>query len=187
MFSIGDKVVYPMHGAGIITAIEEREVLGEKQKYYIMALPIGDMKVMIPINSAEEVGLRKVIDKQGAEKVIEVLNGDETKMSSNWNHRYRANMEKIKSGDVFAVAEVVRNLSIRDRDKGLSTGERKMLDTARQILISELVIVTESTEEEVNELLEKCIENKGLDDLDEDFPDEYEEDEDNLDEDLQDE
>ena len=145
MYNVGDNMVYPMHGAGVIEAIEEREVLGECKKYYIMALPIGDMKVMIPMDSVEEVGLRQVIDDEGVRRVYEILGGEKTAMSSNWNRRYRANMEKIKSGDIFAVAEVVRNLTLRDQDKGLSTGERKMLETARQILISELVVASGST------------------------------------------
>lgn len=148
-FNIGDKVAYPMHGAGIIEAIEEREVLGDKHKYYIMKLPIGEMKVMIPMNNVEEIGLRQIIDDEGIDRVFEILRGEKSKMSQNWNRRYRANMEKIKSGDIYEVAEVVRNLAIRDREKGLSTGERKMLDNARQILISELVLAQETTEEEV--------------------------------------
>jgi CarD family transcriptional regulator len=142
-----------MHGAGIIEAIEEREVLGEKRRYYIMAMPIGDMRVMIPLDAVDEIGLRQVIDKEEASGVIEVLKGQKTKMSSNWNRRYRANMEKIKSGDVYLVAEVVRNLTIRDHEKGLSAGERKMLDIARQILISELVLVTGATETEIDALI----------------------------------
>ena len=101
-----------MHGAGIIEKIEEREVLGELQNYYIMRLPIGDMKVMIPMENAEEIGLRPVIDEEGVAQVLSILQEGQTKMSSNWNRRYRANMEKIKSGDIFAVAEVVRNLAI---------------------------------------------------------------------------
>lgn len=157
MFKIGDKVVYPMHGAGIIEAIEEKEVLGQTQNYYIMKLPIGDMKVMIPMNNVEEIGLREIIDKEGVQQVIEILKGEKTKMSQNWNRRYRANMEKIKSGDIFEVAEVVRNLTIRDEEKGLSTGERKMLDNARQILISELVLAQNATEEEIEQLLEECL------------------------------
>lgn len=148
-FNIGDKVVYPMHGAGIIEAIEEKEVLGEKHKYYIMKLPIGEMKVMIPMDNVSEIGLRQVIDDEGVEKVFHILRGEKSSMSQNWNRRYRANMEKIKSGDIFEVAEVVRNLAIRDREKGLSTGERKMLENARQILISELVLAQDSTEEQV--------------------------------------
>jgi CarD family transcriptional regulator len=143
-----------MHGAGVIVAIEEREVLGERQKYYIMQLPIGDMKVMIPMNSVEELGLRQVISEDEVERVYQVLQGEETAMSSNWNRRYRANMEKIKSGDIYEVAEVVRNLTIRDAEKGLSTGERKMLDTARQILVSELVIAQNSTKEEVEDAIQ---------------------------------
>ncbi len=156
-FNIGDKVVYPMHGAGIIEAIEEKEVLGEKQTYYIMKLPIGDMKVMIPTDNVAEIGLRQVIDNEDVEKVFEILRGEKSNMSQNWNRRYRANMEKIKSGDIFEVAEVVRNLAIRDREKGLSTGERKMLDNARQILISELVLAQDATEEEVEETLNQLL------------------------------
>ncbi len=149
MYNVGDNVVYPMHGAGVIVAIEEREVLGEKQKYYIMALPIGDMKVMIPMNSVENLGVRQVIGDEDVARVYEILQQEKSAMSTNWNRRYRANMEKIKSGDIFEVAEVVRNLTIRDNDKGLSTGEKKMLDTARQILVSELVIAENSTEEDI--------------------------------------
>ena len=142
MFKIGDKVVYPMHGAGVIEAIEEKEVLGEKRKYYILRLPVGDMKVMIPINNGEGVGLREVIDSEGVKKVFCILRQQSSAMSPNWNRRYRANLEKIKSGNVYEVAEVVRNLMKRDREKGLSSGERKMLENARQILISELVLAT---------------------------------------------
>jgi CarD family transcriptional regulator len=155
LYNVGDHVVYPMHGAGVIVAIEEREVLGERQKYYIMQLPIGDMKVMIPMNAVDDLGLRQVIGPEEVERVYQVLQGEETVMSSNWNRRYRANMEKIKSGDIYEVAEVVRNLTIRDIEKGLSTGERKMLDTARQILVSELVIAQNSTREEVEEAIQE--------------------------------
>lgn len=153
MFNIGDKVVYPMHGAGVIEAIEEKEVLGERQKYYIMKLPIGEMKVMIPLNNVREIGLRQIVDGEGVQKVFSILQGETSKMSQNWNRRYRANMEKIKSGDIFEVAEVVRNLALRDREKGLSTGERKMLDNARQILISELVLAQNATEEQIQRTL----------------------------------
>lgn len=157
MFEIGDKVVYPMHGAGVIEAIEEKEVLGERQRYYIMKLPIGEMRVMIPMANVENVGLREVVDQEGIDRVFEILQGKETKMSSNWNRRYRNNMEKIKSGDIFEVAEVVRNLAIRDREKGLSTGERKMLDGARQILISELALAQDTTAEQIEASLDKVL------------------------------
>ncbi|MDD2553761.1 MAG: CarD family transcriptional regulator [Desulfotomaculaceae bacterium] len=154
MFKIGDKVVYPMHGAGIIESIEEKEVLGEKRKYYILQLPVGDMKVMIPISNGEGVGLREVVDQEGVEKVLHIMRQQCTEMSPNWNRRYRANLEKIKSGNIYEVTEVVRNLMERDREKGLSSGERKMLENARQILISELVLATELEEEKAQSLLD---------------------------------
>lgn len=156
MYKIGDKVVYPMHGAGIIESIEEREILGERRQYYILKLPVGDMKVMIPISNCLEIGLREVIDNQGVQKVIGILKDNSTNMSANWNRRYRANLEKIKSGDIYEVAEVVRNLINRDREKGLSSGERKMLENARQILISELVLATELEEERAQSLVDSA-------------------------------
>lgn len=146
-----------MHGAGIIEAIEEREVLGQRQPYYIMRLPFGDMQVMIPVRSVEEVGLREVISSSEVERVFEVLQGEKTKMSPNWNRRYRANLEKIRSGDIFEVAEVVRNLTIRDREKGLSTGERRMLDSARQILISELMLAQGLPASEVERRIDEVL------------------------------
>ncbi len=147
LFSVGAKVVYPMHGAGVIESIEEKEVLGEKKQYYVLRLPISDLKVMIPISSCHEAGLREVVDSDGVEQVMGILGGETTAMSTNWNRRYRANLEKMKTGSIFEVAEVVRNLMKRDKEKGLSSGERKMLENARQILISELVLATELEEE----------------------------------------
>jgi CarD family transcriptional regulator len=147
-----------MHGAGIIEAIEEREILGKRKTYYIMRLPLGDMKVMIPTDNVEEIGIRDIIDQKEVKRVIEVLKNDKSKMSSNWNRRYRANMQKIKSGNIFEVAEVVRNLQLRDIEKGLSTGERKMLSNAKQILISELVLADNIEEEKAKELIEELFE-----------------------------
>lgn len=152
-FNVGDKVVYPMHGAGIIEAIEQKEVLDRIEHYYIMRMPIGELRVMIPMSSGGELGLREVIDEEGVRQVFEVLKAETTSMSQNWNRRYRANMEKIKTGNIFEVAEVVRNLAARDKEKGLSTGERKMLENARQILISELVLAQDLSEEEVEQQL----------------------------------
>lgn len=154
MFNIGDKVVYPMHGAGIIEAIEEKEVLGEKRQYYIMRLPLGDMKVMIPLGNITDLGIRQVIDEDGVQKVMTILHDKQTTVNASWNRRYRAHMEKIKSGDIFEVAEVVRNLVLREQEKGLSTGERKMLDTARQILVSELVLAREEEADKVHTMIE---------------------------------
>lgn len=155
LFNIGDKVVYPMHGAGVIEAIEEKEILGARKKYYIMNIPIGDMKVMIPLDNVDQIGLREVINDDGVEKVFNILRDNHSKMSTNWNRRYRANMEKIKSGDIYKVAEVVRNLVQREQEKGLSTGERKMLDSARQILVSELVLAKDTSEQDVDEILKQ--------------------------------
>ena len=157
MFSIGDKVVYPMHGAGVIEAIEEKEILGDKKKYYIMNIPIGDMKVMIPLDNVGQIGLRDIIDDDGVRQVMSVLKENQSNMSANWNRRYRANMEKIKSGNIYEVAEVVRNLMVRENLKGLSTGERKMLECAKQILVSELVLAKGVGVEEVENILEDLI------------------------------
>ena len=155
MFNVGDKIVYPMHGAGTIDAIEEKNILGENQSYYIIKMP-GEVKVMVPTNKAEQVGVRNIINKDEAVKVISILGEDETEMSQNWNKRYRDNMDKMKSGDIFEVADVVRNLSFKQKEKGLSTGEKKMLNNAKQILVSELVLAEHASQDEI----EKVIENK---------------------------
>jgi len=145
-----------MHGAGVIETIEEKEILGEKQYYYVLRLPVGDMKVMVPIENKREIGLREVIDREEVQKVFRILRGQCTVMSQNWNRRYRANLEKIKSGNIFEVAEVVRNLVNRDKEKGLSSGERKMLDNARQILISELALAIELAEDATKSLVDRA-------------------------------
>ena len=147
MFNIGDKVVYPMHGAGVIEGIEEKEILGEKRKYFIMRMPIGDMKVMVPVDNVEEVGVRDIINDEDFDRVIKILRSDKSAMPQNWNRRYRVNMDRIKSGDIFEIAAVVRNLLMRDMEKGLSTGERKMLSSAKQMLLSEMVLATDSNVE----------------------------------------
>ena len=156
MFNVGDKVVYPMHGAGTIEAIEEKDILGEKQAYYIIKMP-GEVKCMVPTVKAEEIGVRDIIDEETAGKVFKVLEQDSTDMSVNWNKRYRDNMEKMKSGDAYAIADVVRNLSFKQKDKGLSTGEKKMLLNAKQILVSELTLAENSTKDAVEELVDNTI------------------------------
>ena len=156
MYNVGDKVVYPMHGAGVIDSIEEKEILGEKQSYYILKMP-GEVKVMVPISTAEQHGIRNVIDKGEAEKVMNVLEQDETEMEKNWNKRYRDNMDKMKSGNIYEIADVVRNLSFKQKEKGLSTGEKKMLHNAKQILVSELVLAEHATQDEVEELVDNKI------------------------------
>lgn len=157
MFNIGDKIVYPMHGAGTIDAIEEKEILGEKHQYYIINMP-GEVKVMVPTARAETMGVRSVIDKDGANKVLQILEQDETEMSDNWNKRYRDNLEKMKTGDIYQIADVVRNLSFKQKEKGtLSTGEKKMLNNAKLILISELVLVEHASKDEVEQLVDNKI------------------------------
>ena len=158
MFNIGDKIVYPMHGAGTIDSIEEKDILGEKQSYYILRMP-GEVKVMVPIAKAEEVGVRSIIDKSSADKVFNVLEQDETEMNKNWNKRYRDNMDKLKSGDIYEIADVVRNLSFKQKEKGLSTGEKKMLNNAKQILVSELVLAESSNTDEMEEIVNNKINN----------------------------
>ena len=156
MFNIGDKIVYPMHGAGVIDSIEEKDILGEKQAYYILRMP-GEVKVMVPVDKAEQVGVRNIIDKTSADKVFSVLSQDETEMEKNWNKRYRDNMDKLKSGDIYEIADVVRNLSFKQKEKGLSTGEKKMLVNAKQILVSELVLAEQEDLDNIELLVEDKI------------------------------
>lgn len=125
MYHIGDKIVYPMHGAGVIEEIEEQTILGEHRQYYILNVSGGGMKVMIPVDSCEQIGVRDIISDDEMEQVIQVLKADTTNMSGNWNKRYRENMEKLKTGSATAVAEVVRNLMRTEKIKKLSTGEKK--------------------------------------------------------------
>lgn len=157
MYNIGDKVLYPMHGAGVIEAIEEHEVFGKVQTYYVMCMPLGDMKVMIPMSSADEVGIRNIINADCACDVLRKFVGIEIEENANWNKRYRENLVKIKSGDILEVAEVVKCLMFRDGQKGLSTGERKMLSNARQILVSEVALATGRTSDEIEVYLKETV------------------------------
>ncbi len=157
-YHIGSKVVYPMHGAGVIESIEEREIMGKKQQYYIMRIPIGDMQVMVPMQNAEEIGLREVIDPDVADHVLEEFKACAIVMDSNWNKRYRDNMTKIKSGNISDVVIVVKNLMYRDKLRGLSTGERKMLSNAKQILVSELVVAKSCSQQNIETIMDKIIE-----------------------------
>ena len=155
MFNVGDKVVYPMHGAGTIDSLDKKNILDEEVEYINISMP-GGVKVMVPSNQASKQGLRNIISQNDVEKVFCVLETDETAMSDNWNKRYRDNMDKMKSGDIYEVADVVRNLSFKQKEKGLSTGEKKMLNNAKQILVSELVLVENTTNAE----MEKLVDNK---------------------------
>lgn len=143
MFQIGDQISYPMHGAGVISAIEDMIVLGETRKYYVLQFAAGRMTSMIPVASADEVGLRSVVSAEVCTEVLACLNnGEVCEENDNWNQRYRDNMDKLRGGDIFDVAEVVKCLIRRDREKGLSAGERKMLLTARQVLLTELSVAS---------------------------------------------
>lgn len=157
MFIVGDKIVYPMHGAGIIEDIEEKKILGETKQYYILRVPCGDMKIMIPVSSADEIGVRSIIDEQRMAAVCALLGEPSSEMPDNWNRRYRENMEKLKTGEVECVAEVVRNLIRIDRIKKLSTGEKKMLSNAKQILVSEMILSSNMTNEEAETFIETTI------------------------------
>ena len=160
MFDIGDKILYPMHGAGVIEKIEETEILGEKKAYYVLKISGRDIKIMVPVDSSLKVGVRPVASRAEVEEAIGILSGETTEMPSNWNRRYRENTEKLKSGKLDQVAEVVRNLSRSDRKRKLSAVETKMLINARQILISELVLAGEMDVEEASALIEQAVKGK---------------------------
>ena len=157
MFSVGDKIVYPMQGAGIIQKIEEKKILGESRLYYILKLPCNDINIMIPVDSGESVGIREVSSQEEMEGVLKLLGEESTPMDPNWNRRYRENMDKLKSGDIKLVAGVVRNLIRNDRSKKLSTGERKLLTGAKRILISEFILSMGLTQNEAESLVENAI------------------------------
>lgn len=154
MFSQGDKVVYPHHGAGYIEKIEEKNVEGERRRYFILNLCSGDLKITVPEESTMDVGLRGIVSKKAIKGVFEILGDEQSQMPANWNHRYKKNRDKIRSGDVCEVAEVVRNLSLREQEKGLSTGEKRMLNQARQILLSEIIYVLNIDYERASDMLD---------------------------------
>ncbi len=147
MFRVGERVCYPMHGVGIIEAIQEQEVLGETKAYYMLRFVLGKMTAMVPVHSAVNVGLRPVIHAEECERVRVYLMQDVQPESDNWNQRYRENLEKLRLGEIYGVADVVKSLIRRERDRGLSAGERKMFLTAKQVLLAELVAASGKEEE----------------------------------------
>ena len=157
MYKVGDKVVYPHHGAGTVVKKEKRDVLGEKREYLTIKILHNDMTVNVPSENAEKVGLRKVIGEEEVERVLAVLREDMSQMPKNWNRRFKHNRDKMKTGDVFELAEVVRNLAIRDFQKGLSTGEKQMFTRAKKILASELMYALDMEEDEAETHLEELI------------------------------
>ena len=159
MFAIGDKIVCPLHGAGTIEAIEEKIILGNKKKYYVMRVYCGNMTLLIPVDNCEEIGVRAVIDKEEAKKVLEHFKTEPLYDDENWNRRQRENMQKIKSGDVYKVLDALKALLYRDKLKGLSTSERKALVSARQIVVSELIMSGFASEEDIELIMDGIIEN----------------------------
>jgi len=152
-FELGDHVVYPHHGAGKVMNKEEMEMLGERREYLTIKILHNDMTVRVPTENAALAGLRRVIDEETVKKVLDVLSDEVSEMPKNWNRRFKHNRDKIKTGDIYELAEVVRNLAIREAEKGLSTGEKQMFTRARKILCSELMYALEMNEEEVDEHL----------------------------------
>jgi CarD family transcriptional regulator len=157
-FDVGDRVVYPQHGAAVIQK-KEKMAFGDldEREYLVLKVAFGDLTVMVPTDNTEEVGLREVINDEEVEEVFAVLRKKEARMPTNWSRRYKNHVEKLKSGDIYQVAEVVRNLSIRDKDKGLSAGEKRMLNRARQILVSELTFALEVDEETAEQRLDEAL------------------------------
>lgn len=157
MFQIGDKVVHPMHGAGIVESVVQKKVNGVMREYYVLKLPVRAMVVMVPTENSEEIGVRPIVEREVAEQVLNSMSSIQVDMTQNWNRRYRENMERLKSGDLLEVARVVKGLMMRDVSRGLSTGERKMLHSAKQILISEIVMCQSSSYEVVEEQINRAL------------------------------
>jgi len=161
LYRIGDKVVYPHHGAGTVVKKEVREVLGQKREYLTIKIAHNEMVVNVPTENAEKVGLRRVIDEQMVTKVVKALTGSGTQMPKNWNRRFKHNRDKMKTGDIMELAEVVRNLSLRDHEKGLSTGEKQMFVKAKKILASELMYAKQMDEDEAHAWLDGVLAGVG--------------------------
>jgi CarD family transcriptional regulator len=156
-FTVGETVVYPHHGAALIEAIETRTIKGEDRLYLVLKVAQGDLTVRVPADNAEYVGVRDVVGADGLERVFEILKAPHTEEPTNWSRRYKANVEKIASGDVNKVSEVVRDLWRRDRERGLSAGEKRMLAKARQILVSELALAEHTNEDKAEALLDEVL------------------------------
>ena len=156
-FDVGDKVVYPHHGAAEVVSREMVDAFGEEREYLVLQLAYGELTLKVPADNTEEVGLRDVINDEEVEEVFAVLRKKEARMPTNWSRRFKNHVEKLKSGDIYQVAEVVRNLSLREKDKGLSAGEKRMLARARQILVSELTFAINVDEEAAEAKLDEAL------------------------------
>jgi CarD family transcriptional regulator len=158
-YKVGDKVVYPHHGAGKVLKKEKKEVLGAVREYLTIKILHNDMTVMVPTDSAGRAGLRRVIGESAVKQVLSVLRDDISQMPKNWNRRFKHNRDKMKTGDIFELAEVVRNLAIRDFEKGLSTGEKQMFTRAKKILSSELMYALDMDESDAEAYLDQLLED----------------------------
>ncbi len=156
-FELGDHVVYPHHGAGKVMKKEEMEILGERREYLTIKILHNDMTVRVPTENAALAGLRRVIDEETVKKVLDVLRDEVSEMPKNWNRRFKHNRDKIKTGDIYELAEVVRNLSLRESEKGLSTGEKQMFTRTKKILASELMYALDKDEEEAESYLDELL------------------------------
>jgi CarD family transcriptional regulator len=156
-FEIGDNVVYPHHGAGQVIKKEQKDIMGEKRQYLTIKILHNDMTVMVPCENAGKAGLRRVIDEETVKKVLAVLSDDVSEMPKNWNRRFKHNRDKIKTGDIMELAEVVRNLAIREQDKGLSTGEKQMYTRAKKILASEMMYAVDKDEDQAEAYLDDIL------------------------------
>ena len=160
MYSIGDKIVYPMHGAGIIEEISEKEILGNKTSYYILRIPMGNITLMVPVSSADTIGVRNIVTPEVIDKLLAHIRNCEISMNDNWNKRYRENMEIIKKGELFDIVVIYKYLILREREKGLSSGEKKMLMSAKQIIVSEIILSKGMERDDAeNLLLEEALHN----------------------------
>ena len=156
-FKVGETVVYPHHGAATIEEVKIRKIKGEDKKYLVLNVAQGDLTIEVPAENCDLVGVRDVVDKEGLDKVFDVLRAEHTEEPTNWSRRYKANLEKLASGDVIKVAEVVRDLWRRDQDRGLSAGEKRMLAKARQVLVSELALAEETNEDKAEATLDEVL------------------------------
>ncbi|MBC3803713.1 CarD family transcriptional regulator [Acetobacterium fimetarium] len=157
MYKIGDKIVYPMHGAGVIEAIEEREIFEEIKPYYIMQIVSEGLQILIPVDKVDDIGVRDIVTQPVIDEMLETLKLPMDEMEKNWNRRYREHLERLKTGDIFEVAKVVKNLILLDRQKGLSTGEKKMLNSARNFIVSEMVLIQDRDKDEILELINTSV------------------------------
>lgn len=160
MFEIGDKIVYPMHGAGVIVEKTLKTILGVEKEYYILSIPVGEIKISVPIDKINDMGIRTIVDKSEIDSILSTLKLEDVEINSNWNARYRENLEKLRLGELKGIAEVFRDLYTLDLDRGLSMAEKKLLHSSKKMLISELSVVEGKKVAEVEKNLENLFKNE---------------------------